>query len=98
MVSKGTFKFEQGDRVVIFDATPNNGRVGTVTGQYGRYDNIPREQDTVIATTPWLESMYTVRLDDGRKPTELIQGESWLKLLRDIPAASLKYLKPPQGQ
>ena len=98
MVSKDAFKFDIGDRVVIFDATPHNRLVGTITGRYGRYDNIPREHDTVVATTPWLELMYTVTLDDGKEATELIQQESGLKLLADIAATSLKYLRPPQSQ
>jgi hypothetical protein len=51
----------------------------------------------MLATSPWTELMYTVKLDDGKEPTELIVEESSLKLLADIPAESLKYLRPPQG-
>jgi hypothetical protein len=97
MASQGTFKFDKGDRVVIFDATPDNRRAGAVTGRYGRFDDIPRQHDTVLATSPWPELMYTIKLDDGKEPAELIQQESGLKLLADIPAESLKYLRPPQG-
>jgi hypothetical protein len=52
----------------------------------------------MLATSPWTELMYTVKLDDGKEPTELIVEESSLKLLADIHAESLKYLRPPQGQ
>jgi hypothetical protein len=76
MVSKDTFKFDQGDRVVFVEVITNNRYVGAVTGRYGRYNHIPREHDTVLATTPWPEPMYTVKLDDG---TEEIVEESSLQ-------------------
>jgi len=95
---RGTFKFAVGDWVVISDATLSNRRVGTISGRYGRYDNIPREHDIVVATTPWGDLMYTVELDDGEKPAQLIQEESRLTLLADIPTLALKHLRPPQGQ
>jgi hypothetical protein len=81
--------------VVFVEAITNNRYVGTVTGQYGRYDYIPRENGTVLATTPWTELMYTVKLDNG---AEEIVEESRLHLLPDIPADLLKHLVPPQGQ
>ena len=95
MASKDAFKFDKGDRVVSVEAITNNRYVGTVTGRYGRYDYIRREDDTVLATTPWTELMDTVKLDNG---TEEIVEESRLHLLADIPAELLKYLIPPQGQ
>jgi len=82
MASQGTFKFAVGDRVVISDATPSNRRVGTIFGRYGRYNDIPREQE----------------LDDREKPAQLIQEESRLTLLAEIPTLALKHLRPPQGQ
>jgi hypothetical protein len=75
MVSNDAFKFDKGDRVVIFEPITNNQYVGTVTGRYGRYDHIPRETDIVLATSPWTEPMYTVKMDDG---TEQIVEESRL--------------------
>lgn len=95
MVSRDAFKFDKGDRVVFVQAITNNLYVGTVTGRYGRYDNIPREHETVLATTPWSEAVYTVKLDYG---TEEIAEESRLHLLADIPPEHLNRLRPPQGQ
>ena len=81
------FKFTIGDRVAtvrqVFD---ENGRVGTVTGRYSGYDNIEREHDTVLATSPWSELMYTVNFDDGDSKAQ-IHGESSLMLLADYEAA-----------
>jgi hypothetical protein len=77
------FSFAVGDRVAnVFPI--NSGKIGTVTGQYGRYDNIPRETDTVLATTPWTDLMYTVKWDRGG---EDIVEESRLVSLDDFNAS-----------
>ncbi len=80
------FKFAIGDRVAVVFQVFDNGRIGTITGYYGRHDNIPRETDTVLATTPWPELMYTVRCDDG-DPLDMIREESSLMPLADFQAA-----------
>lgn len=58
------FQFNIGNRVQLFTPDPmRHGKQGIIVGRYGRNDNIPRLRDTVLATTPWLELMYTVLLD-----------------------------------
>ena len=78
------FQFNIGDRVQFFTYDPMlNGKRGVIEGRYGRHDNIPRKRDTVVATTPWTELMYTVYLDDQDPATDdpVIVEESDLRAI-----------------
>lgn len=77
MVGQANFKFNVGDRVVVNLNPIFWGKLGTVTGRYGRHDWIPREHDTVVTTVPWPELMYTVLVDGSDSPT--IAEESCLR-------------------
>ena len=84
------FKFGIGERVVsVFPI--EHGKRGTVTRQHGLDDKIIlRETDTVLATTPWTELMYTVKWDRGG---EGIVGESHLARLDEFNAARARMRK-----
>lgn len=76
-------KFQIGDRVVVAGSGGYPPfwakRGGEVTGRYDLHDSIPRKRDTVLATTPWPELMYTVQFDDqGDDEDPTIVNESWL--------------------
>ena len=62
-VPEDDFKFNLGDRVRIIEPGPRNGLIGVIAGCFGPHQDIPRLHDTVIATTPWSDQMYTVQID-----------------------------------
>ena len=61
------FAYNIGDRVRITMPGPMHGNEGAIAGCYGRTQDIPRLRDTVVATSPWLELMYSVQID-GTNP------------------------------
>ena len=82
MSMQDDFKFDNGDRVVVFFPPPENGKRGTIEGCFGLNDNIQRGNQTVVETHPWPEFMYTVRYDQSDElyiagESDLIAESEW---------------------
>ena len=57
-------EFQTGDQVVVVFPPAAQGIRGIVAGQYGINEDIDRVTHTVLATTPWIQLMYTVKLEN----------------------------------
>ena len=78
------FKFNIGLRVRLTEPGPRHNAQGVVTGQYpAGASHIPRLHDTLVATVPWTENMYTVQLAGTNPEVDdpAVMVESWLALV-----------------